>query len=172
MVLKIFSEGSALFNWLQRWASPTSVKLHHNAVVYRSNGALIVAPIVRSKAGIGLEVEPCLVPQPIDPTLFGAQIEEALASSYRIVSDPGKDGSGFQPFLRIAKVRSYRAFMRDARRISILKSPEGFLVGEDENRGSKGFGSDRGSEPIIVPGTAFDVAQMVQSLLESDPPKV
>lgn len=103
--------------------------------------------------------------------LFGAQIEDALARSYRIVSDPGKDGSGFQPFLKIAKVRSYRAFMRGARRISILKSAEGFLVEENENRGSKGFGSDHGSKPIIVPGTVVDVAQMVQSLLESDPPE-
>ncbi|WP_168074239.1 hypothetical protein [Caulobacter sp. SSI4214] len=170
--MKIFPEGSALFKWLRKWASPASVKLHHHAVVYRSNGALIVAPIARSKAGIGLEIEPSFVPQPIDARLFGGQIEEALTRSYRFVSDTGKDGFSFQPFLKIAKVRSYRAFMRDARRISILKSPEGFLVEEDENRGSKGFGSDRGAEPIIVPGTAFDVAQMVQSLLESDPPKV
>lgn len=118
--------------------------MEHTAVAYLANRNLIIAPVVRTTAGIGLEVEPSALGNSPDEDAIADALSRALARSARIVPHPAqKEWKGFfQPFEEAAGVRSYKAFMKDAQRVGI-RAIEGKLELTPElNLGSKeGFES-------------------------------
>ncbi|MES2903923.1 MAG: hypothetical protein V4696_07040 [Pseudomonadota bacterium] len=114
-------------------------------MAYRANGTVVIAPVIRTTSGIGLEVDPIgLGAAPDQETIAGA-LAEALAQSDRIVAQPAQhEWKGFfQPFLNAAGVRSHKAFMGDAQRVSIRVVDGRLKLTPQRNLGSK-----EGFEPI------------------------
>ncbi|QAY78981.1 hypothetical protein [Sphingosinicella sp. BN140058] len=110
-----------------------------SAVAYLANGKLIIAPVVRTTDGLGLEVEPSTLGGSPDEDSIAEALSGALTRSGRVVPHPAQsEWKGvFQPFLKAASVRSYKAFMKDARTISIRATENALELTPYRNLGSK-----------------------------------
>ena len=110
-----------------------------SAVAYRANGRLIIAPIVQTTIGLGVEVDPHCLPAPVDHDALANALAGALARSDRVVPHPlqGEWKGLFQPFLRAAGVRSYRAFMADAQRVGIALDGQQLTLEPQRNLGPR-----------------------------------
>lgn len=119
--------------------------MDRTAVAYLTRGKLILAPIIRTSTGIGLEVDPVVLGDVPSSEAVAHAISEALTKSARVIPDPDRDQwkGFFEPFHVAAGVRSHKAFMKDARRISIRATDDQLKLTPQRNLGSKG-----GFEPI------------------------
>ena len=120
--------------------------MEHSAVAYLANGNLIIAPVVRTTTGLGLEVEPNALGSLPDEDGTADALAEALARSARVVPHPAQnEWKGFtEPFQKAAGVRSYKAFMKDAKRVSIRAIEDKLKFTPQRNLGSR-----EGFEPIL-----------------------
>jgi hypothetical protein len=102
--------------------------MERSAVAYLVNQRLIVAPVVRTTSGLGLEIEPSQVNNPPDEGVLARALDDALAGSDRIVPHPTQDEwkGIFEPFQTVAGVRSLKSFMKDAKRVDIEQA-DGYL---------------------------------------------
>ena len=116
-----------------------------SAAVYRVNGKLIVAPIIRTTTGLGLEVDPEVIDLEFGPNALADSIKKALLASDRVVPHPAQDRwkGFFEPFQNAAGVRSYKAFMKDAECVSVRTTNDGLKLTPQRNLGSKA-----GFEPV------------------------
>ncbi|WP_157096744.1 hypothetical protein [Tsuneonella dongtanensis] len=114
------------------------------AVAYLANSTLVVAPIIQTTAGLGLEVEPIVV-EPHEPSIIAAALSSAISRSGRTVPHPSQDEwkGLFKPFLDAVGVRSSRAFMKDAIRVEIRVAGDRLELTPQRN-----LGSNRGFEPL------------------------
>jgi len=119
--------------------------MENSAVAYFANGHVIIAPVVRTTTGLGLEIEPRSLGASPDINATGAALAAALASSKRIISHPSQDEwkGFFAPFQSAAGVRSYKAFMKEAKRVSVRVIDDHLKLTPQRNLGSK-----EGFEPI------------------------
>lgn len=116
-----------------------------SAVAYRANGTVVIAPVVRTTTGLGLEVEPEALGVAPDQERIAEALAHALAQSDRVVAHPAQhEWKGFfQPFLHAAGVRSRIAFMADAHRVSVRLVDDSLEITPQRNLGSKD-----GFEPV------------------------
>ncbi|OYW44537.1 MAG: hypothetical protein B7Z08_09375 [Sphingomonadales bacterium 32-68-7] len=123
-----------------------------SAVAYSANGKIIVAPVVRTTTGLGLEVEPIVHP-PIAADIARG-LRDALARSAVVVEHPsqGEWKGSFKPFQDAAGVRSHSAFMKTARRVSIDVVDDHVKITPERNLGPK-----EGFEPIADAAVLFPV---------------
>ncbi|MFZ9396032.1 MAG: hypothetical protein ACO25F_08235 [Erythrobacter sp.] len=136
-----------------------------SAVAYLCHGNLVVAPIVHTTDGVGVEVDPIVIEE-IDAVSVAGALTGALRHSDRIIPHPAqvewKDI--FKPFLKAVGVRSYKSFMASAKRIEIVLDGDWFVLVPQENLGSsKGFAAIPDAE-IRFPGT--DIDGMTRCLLK------
>lgn len=134
--------------------------MERSAVAYLARGKLILAPVIRTSTGLGLEVDPVVVG---DVTAIGdiaRAIGEALASSTRVVPHPAQDQwrGFFEPFQIAVGVRSHKAFMKDARRISIRASGDHLKLTPQRNLGSKGGFEPIPEDAVVLPSLDLDNA--------------
>lgn len=122
------------------------------AVAYSANGKIIVAPVVRTTTGLGLEVDPSVYP-PI-PTDIALGMKEALAKSAVIVEHPSQsEWKGFfKPFQDAVGVRNHAAFMKMAQRVSIRVLDNQIKITPQRNLGPK-----EGFEPIADATVFFPI---------------
>ncbi|HSG56081.1 MAG TPA: hypothetical protein VLA45_11560 [Paracoccaceae bacterium] len=113
--------------------------MERSAAVYSTNGKLIVAPVIKTTAGIGLEVDPTTIEDASNIAAIGNCLCDALSRSMRIIPHPAQDQwkGFFEPFQKAAGVRSYKAFMKEAIRIGIRESGTELELTPHRNRGSK-----------------------------------
>ena len=126
--------------------------MEQSAVAYSVNGKIIVAPVVRTTTGIGLEVDPSVFPPIAADQALGMQ--DALAKSAMVVEHPPQSGwkSFFKPFQDAAGVRNYAAFMKAAQMVSIR------VVGDQiEIEPQRNLGLKEGFEPIADAAVFFPV---------------
>jgi len=114
-----------------------------SAVAYSANGKIIVGPVNRTTMGVGLEVDPRVYLPIVSDLALG--IKHALAMSAKVVEHPsqGEWKGFFKPFLDAAGVRSYAAFMKDAKRVSIC-----IVDGQIKITPQRNLGSRQGFEPV------------------------
>lgn len=105
-----------------------------HAGCYFVNGRLLIHAISRTTAGVGLAENPVIVDES-DNQQIGSAIMQALSSSRHDV--PHTKTSVFQPFLKAAGVRSYKAFMKDATLVDIEKRGSLFIIQRWNNEGPK-----------------------------------
>lgn len=118
--------------------------MEHSAVAYLANGDLIIAPVVRTTTGLGLEVEPKALGRSPEEVDIADKLAEALADSARVVPHPAQnEWKGFtEPFQKAAGVRSYKAFMKNAQRVSIRAIGSELKLTPQRNLGTReGFDS-------------------------------
>ena len=135
-----------------------------SVAVYRANGRLLVAPMVRSTNGLGLEIDPKDLGECPDEESVEAAIASALAQSERIVPHPEQsEWKGFfNPFLKAAGVRSYKSFMATARSLSVDEECGVLIVTPNRNLGAK-----EGFEPIVADRqTLPDLSATAKAVLE------
>jgi hypothetical protein len=123
-----------------------------SAVAYYANGKIIVAPVVRTTMGLGLEVDPTVyLPIPAD---VAAGLTDALARSAVVVDHPTQtEWNGFfKPFQNAAGVRSHAAFMKAAQSVSIYIADDQIEITPQRNLGPK-----EGFEPIAAAALLFPV---------------
>lgn len=125
-----------------------------SAVAYRANGTVVIAPVVRTTTGLGLEVEPEALGDAPDGERIARALANALTQSDRLVAHPAQhEWKGFfKPFLHATGVRSHKAFMADAQRVSVRLVDNKLKLTPQRNLGSKD-----GFEP--VPDGAVFVAE-------------
>lgn len=113
--------------------------MNQSAVAFLVNGRLIVAPVVRTTTGLGLQVEPIDLGRSPDEADIVDALDLALERSARVVPHPAQsEWKGFfSPFLKAARVRSYKAFMRDARLVEIEAIGNGLKLTAQRNLDSK-----------------------------------
>ncbi|WP_194954959.1 hypothetical protein [Sphingopyxis solisilvae] len=123
-----------------------------SAVAYFANGKIIVAPVVRTTTGLGLEVDPSVY-API-PAEIALGMKEALVKSAVVVEHPPQSEwkNFFKPFQDAAGVRSHAAFMKAAQRVSIRVVDNQIKITPQRNLGSK-----EGFEPIADAALFFPI---------------
>jgi len=116
-----------------------------SAVAYRANGTVIIAPVIRTTTGLGLEVDPEILGAAPNEERVANALAHALVQSDRVVPHPPQDEwkGFFQPFLKATGVRSHKAFMDGAQRVSIRLVENQLKITPQRNLGSK-----EGFEPI------------------------
>jgi len=135
-----------------------------SAVAYCANGTVVVAPVVRTANGLGLEVDPQRLGATPSQADFADALSRALSQSERVIPHPSQhEWKGFfQPFLSAAGVRSLKAFMATARSVSVEKLDGAFIVTPCRNLGTKG-----GFEPISSQAVSVsDIERAAEILLE------
>lgn len=127
--------------------------MKRSAVAYVSNGNLILAPIVTTSAGVGLEVDPVRLDDPHDAVGFCAAVVNALEGSRRVVPHPLEDEwkGSFRPFQDAAGVRSLKAFMKNARSASIEASEDHIRITPYRNLGNHTGFEEMPDAAIILP---------------------
>jgi hypothetical protein len=142
--------------------------MERSAVVYGINGRLLVAPVVRATTGIGLEVDPARVDQPVNRDALAGALRVALDASEKVVPHPRRDEwpGFFKPFLTAAGVRSFKAFMARAQRVSVYQADGRVTVTPDTNIGAKaGFEpAPQLAEVIEAPDLAAAADAVMRSL--------
>lgn len=115
--------------------------MDRNAVAYRANGRVVIAPVVQTSASLGLEIEPQALGVAPDEGSVARALAKALSQSHRLVPQPALSElkTVFQPFLDATSVRSLRAFMKDAQRVSIRITDDQIRLTPQRNIGSQGF---------------------------------
>lgn len=90
--------------------------------------------------GLALEIEPKALGKSPALHCVAAVLSRALAQSDRVVPHPTQHEwkGSFAPFLKAAGVRSYRAFMDDARSVEIGVVDDELSLTPHRNLGSKG----------------------------------
>lgn len=138
--------------------------MEKSVAIYRVNGKLVVAPMVRTTSGLGLEVDPLSLGASPDRKAVEAAIAAALAQSGRVVPHPAQSEwkGSFAPFLEAAGVRSFRAFMATAQSVSITEKDGALAVTPNRNLGAR-----EGFEPIDADSeTLADLSAAAQTVLE------
>lgn len=127
--------------------------MKRTAVFYLSNGTLIFAPVIRTSVGVGLEVDPVRLDDPHDIVAMRNGLIAALEGSQRVVPHPSQDQwkGFFKPFQDAAGVRSFRAFMKDAKSIYIDATKEEIRLTPARNLGTRGGFKDLPDESITLP---------------------
>jgi len=144
------------------------------AVAYRVNGHWIVAPVVRTTAGLGLGIDPVKLGDAPDDGAVAAALERALAASARIVAHPSREewAGSFEPFLKAAGVRSHKAFMKAAQCVDVDEGDSGLRLIPNRNLGAAG-----GFEPVQeqavlrAHGDVSGAASILKALFGADPPE-
>ncbi|RST30115.1 hypothetical protein HMF7854_04215 [Sphingomonas ginkgonis] len=118
-----------------------------SVAVYRVNGTVVVAPMVRTTSGLGLEVDPCTLGASPEREAVEAALRSALAQSGRIVPHPSQHEwkGSFDPFLKAAGVRSLTAFMATAQSLHVDEEAGAVVVTPNRNLGAK-----EGFEPVLT----------------------
>ena len=145
-----------------------SLCMDRSAVAYFTNGKLIFAPIIRTTSGLGLEVDPVALDPTSEGRAYANAISEALDSSTRVVPHPSQDQwkGFFEPFQKAAGVRSHKAFMKDAVRVSIRATDDLFELTPQRNLGTKGgFEEIPEAALILSPGDLDGAARALKDML-------
>jgi hypothetical protein len=131
-----------------------------SAVAYRANGTVVIAPVVRTPSGLGLEVEPEGLGGKPDEDNIARALAHALAKSDRVVAHPAQaEGNGFfQPFLKATGTRSHKAFMADARRVSVRLVDDQLKLTPQRNLGAKNGFEAIPDEAELVPVNDWSTA--------------
>lgn len=138
--------------------------MEKSVAVYRVNGKLVVAPMVRTTSGLGLEVDPLSLGASPDRKAVEAAIAAALAQSGRVVPHPAQSEwkGSFDPFLKAAGVRSLKAFMATAQSLCIDEKEGALTITPNRNLGAK-----EGFEPLDADRkTLPDLSATAQTVLE------
>lgn len=138
--------------------------MKQSAVSYRVRDKLIIGYLVRTSMGLGLEVDPrpLMMTTPNDDV--ARAIGEALNASEKVVAHPTQDQwkGFFQPFIKAAGVRSFKAFMADAIRVSIDRRDAQLELKPHRNLGPKIGFEPIPSDVIVLP--AEDLVGAVNEL--------
>ena len=131
-----------------------------SAVAYLAKGNLVIAPVVRTPTGLGLEIDPTNLGTVRDQGSIAAALAYALADSDRVVPHPAQNEwkGFFQPFLAAVGVRSHKAFMEDAQRVSIRIAEDQLKLTSQRNLGSKDGFEAISDAAIFVPLHDFNAA--------------
>lgn len=139
------------------------------AVVYFTNNTIIVAAMARTATGLSLETEP----QPLGRHAKVANLAEALARSLARstmpIDEPAEDAwrRRFIPFQDAARVKNFRTFMRQARRVDLDRMGDTVRLTPTRNLGEKNGFEAIEDAAVIVPAAALDdVARAVLRLLD------
>jgi len=138
-----------------------------SVAAYRVNGILVVAPVVRTTSGHGLEINPQNLGACPDREAVEAAITSAFAQSGRIVPHPAQSEwkGSFDPFLKAAGVRSFKAFMSTAQSLTIDEEDGALAVTPSRNLGAK-----EGFEPVVADRQALpDLSAAARAVLELMP---
>lgn len=105
----------------------------------------MIAPVVRTTTGLGIEVEPEALGGSPEEERVASALVDALSRSERVVEHPAQfEWKGFfQPFLAATGTRSHKAFMSDAQRVSIRAVADQLKFTPARNLGNR-----EGFEPI------------------------
>jgi len=142
--------------------------MKRTAVVYLSNEALIIAPVIRTTSGVGLEVDPILVNDLTDSEAIRNSLIQALEGSQRIVPHPSQDqwNGFFKPFHDAADVRSFKAFMKNAKSIYIDAAEDYIRLTPLRNLGARGGFEEMADAAITMAAGDMDsAASTIQKLL-------
>ncbi|WP_225207208.1 hypothetical protein [Novosphingobium huizhouense] len=138
--------------------------MKQTAVSYRVKDKLIIGSLVRTSMGLGLEVDPrpLMMTTPNDDVANA--LEEALDASGKVVAHPTQDQwkGFFQPFIKAAAVRSFKAFMTDAIMVYISRHDAQLELEPYRNLGPKNGFESIPSDVIVLP--AEDLAGAVSEL--------
>ena len=109
------------------------------AIAYWANKKLVIASLVQTEHGVGLEIDPIKIDHPLEIYQIEDALREAFSGSGRIVRHPRQDEwkGLFDPFLRAAGVRSLKNFMQGAVRLTIRADNERYEVSAYQNLESK-----------------------------------
>lgn len=110
------------------------------AGVYRVHRRLIVCSDWQTVTGLWLQREPVALPDGAGPAQLGEAVLAALANSRTDVPHPGRSDwkSQFGPFLEAARVKSYQAFMADARYVALREESGVVTLEPQRNEGASG----------------------------------
>ena len=136
--------------------------MERSAVVYAINDRLIIGASRRTATGLRLEVEPQTLGGNAGLAELVASLSSALAASMPAAIPP-RDWKGFfDPFLKAAGVRSFKAFMAAAQSVSIDERDGTFVVTPYRN-----LGPSEGFEPIpSEAATSPDLETAVSAVVE------
>lgn len=140
--------------------------MDQSAVVYFVNSKIIVASLVRTTAGVGLEVDPVLSSPQADELI--PSVLRALEKSAIVVEHPAQNewNGFFKPFLNAASVRSYKAFMADAKQVSIELIGDQLKIVPERNRGATEGFEPVPDDAILIPvANANEAASALVRLL-------
>lgn len=124
-----------------------------SAVAYCANGTVVIAPVVRTTAGLGLEVDPQRLGATPSQADVAAALSQTLSQSQRVIAHPTQqEWKGFfQPFLSAAGVRSLKAFMATARSVGVEERDGTFVITPCRNLGAKEGFEPISSQAVAVP---------------------
>ena len=136
--------------------------MHRSAVVYLVNHHLVIGASRRTATGLQLEVEPRALQADSNAEEVAATLLSALDASEPTEVQPGDWKGVFDPFLRAAGVKSYKAFMSGARSVNVDEQDGAFLVSPNCN-----LGPSEGFEPITSESLRLsDLPSVVRAVLE------
>ena len=117
--------------------------MQRSAVVYLVNHHLIIGASRRTATGLQMEVEPRSMHVDAEAEEVAASLLAALEPSEVSAVRPTDWKSVFEPFLKAAGVRRFKAFMSTARSVNVDEQDGAFLVTPNRNLGPR-----EGFEPI------------------------
>lgn len=133
------------------------------AVVYRINDRLIIGASRRTATGLRLEVEPRAVEADAELPRIVSALSSALDASTPAAVPPGDWRGFFDPFLKAAGVRTFKAFMAAAQSVDVDEENGAFIVTPNRNLGPKD-----GFEPIRSRASKVpDLGSVANALLEN-----
>ena len=117
-----------------------------SVAAYLVNRRVLIAPLVRTTSGVGLEIYPQNLGSSPDHKEVEAGLATAFARSEWMVPHPAQsEWKGFfDPFLKAAGVRSLKAFMATAQLLNVEEKDGVWIVTPHRNLGAK-----EGFEPIL-----------------------
>jgi hypothetical protein len=123
-----------------------------SAVAYRANGNVLIGSVVQTTMGVGLEVEPAAMGAAPDIESTARALSHALAQSGRIVPHPAQPDwrRSFRPFLEAAGVHNLRAFMMDAKHVSIEAVADQLKLTPARNLGGAGGFEDLIDQALLL----------------------
>ena len=137
-----------------------------SATAYSRRGKVFIHSSSKTKDGVWILAEPAIsISDVIDANVAGASVMQCLDGSRVGVDHPKSFSALFSPVLRLAKVKSYKEFAREAKCVEILE--DGGVIGffPRENLGvDEGF--VRLGEARRISRSEGDI-QVGQALLDS-----
>ncbi len=149
----------------------TLVSMKQSAVSYRVKDKLIIGYLVRTSMGLGLEVDPRPLMMTTSNDDVAMAIGEALKASEKVIAHPTRDQwkGLFQPFIRAAGVRSFKAFMTDAIRVGIDRYDAQLKLEPHRNLGPKMGFEPIPSDVIVLPaGDLVGAVSELKALLDGN----
>lgn len=141
-----------------------------SVVAYSVNENVLIAPVVRTTMGVGLEIEPANIGPAPDEESIARALSHALAQSGRIVPHPAQqDWKGsFQPFLDAAGVRSRKAFRTTAKQVSIEAVADQLKLTPTRNLGGRDGFEELPDQAVLLraddlKAAAAELLQMLRS---------